>query len=354
MGDQPTQDLVLALDRHVRFFNYHLKVLPSQYASLDTSRMTVLYFCLSALDVLGAVDTSLTEEKKKSIIEWIYAQQLIPDPNDPSSIARCGFRGGPYLGNTFDPAGQPALHSYDEAHITMTYTAICILKILGDDLSRINRPAVIGALGYLQEPNGSFRSVYSPGENDMRFVFCAFAISSMLNDWSGFDLQRSVDFVANSQSYDGGIGLAPELEGHGGSTYCAVACLALANQLDKLRDRELLIRWLLYRQGSGYTGRPHKPPDSCYSFWLGASLKLLGVDEWADIPRNRAFNLTCQPHTGGFSKVPGVYADVLHSYMGLCGLSIMGQDGLAPLNVARGITEKTSRSPIADAVEQKE
>ena len=43
---------------------------------------------------------------------------------------------------------------YDCSHIAMTYTALSSLLILGDDLSRVNRPAVIEALKALQLPDG--------------------------------------------------------------------------------------------------------------------------------------------------------------------------------------------------------
>ena len=43
---------------------------------------------------------------------------------------------------------------YDCSHIAMTYTALASLLILGDDLSRVNRPAVIAALKALQLPDG--------------------------------------------------------------------------------------------------------------------------------------------------------------------------------------------------------
>ena len=32
------------------------------------------------------------------------------------------------------------------------------------------------------------------------------------------------------------------------------------------------MRWLLNRQCPGFQGRPNKDPDTCYSFWVGASL----------------------------------------------------------------------------------
>ena len=40
----------------------------------------------------------------------------------------------------------------------------------------------------------------------------------MLNDWSGFDVDRSIAYIVQSQAYDGAFGLAPHTEGHGGST----------------------------------------------------------------------------------------------------------------------------------------
>ena len=43
---------------------------------------------------------------------------------------------------------------YDCSHIAMTYTALASLVILGDDLSRVNRPAVIEGLKALQLPDG--------------------------------------------------------------------------------------------------------------------------------------------------------------------------------------------------------
>jgi geranylgeranyl transferase type-1 subunit beta len=112
----------------------------------------------------------------------------------------------------------------------MTYTALCNLRILGDDLSRVNRRALIGALSSLQQADGSFSSTRLRSESDMRFLYCACSISAMLGDWSGFDVERSIGFIRASQSYDGGIGLWPGCEGHGGSTYCAVASLVLMNQ----------------------------------------------------------------------------------------------------------------------------
>ena len=67
----------------------------------------------------------------------------------------------------------------------------------------------------------------------------------------------------------------------GGSTFCAVASLFLMGRLhdafaaDKL---EGLKRWCLLRQQTGFNGRPNKPVDTCYSFWVGATLEVWHED----------------------------------------------------------------------------
>lgn len=63
----------------------------------------------------------------------------------------------------------------------------------------------------------------------------------------------------------------------GGSTFCAIAALALMNKLETCftpkRFRQLQ-RWCICRQQTGFQGRPNKPTDTCYSFWVGATLKV--------------------------------------------------------------------------------
>jgi hypothetical protein len=50
---------------------------------LNNCRMTCAYFGLSGLDILGVLDQEVTEAIKKDWIEWIYAQQIHPDPFNP-------------------------------------------------------------------------------------------------------------------------------------------------------------------------------------------------------------------------------------------------------------------------------
>ena len=39
--------------------------------------MTVLFFSLSGLDIMDALE--LNDETKENILNWIYAQQILPD-----------------------------------------------------------------------------------------------------------------------------------------------------------------------------------------------------------------------------------------------------------------------------------
>ena len=45
-------------------------------------------------------------------------------------------------------------------------------------------------------PLFSFSTVPGSNETDLRTLYCAFAISSVLNDWSGVDIARGTAFIA--------------------------------------------------------------------------------------------------------------------------------------------------------------
>eukprot|EP00058_Branchiostoma_floridae_P024457 XP_002609947.1 hypothetical protein BRAFLDRAFT_124378 [Branchiostoma floridae] len=256
-----------AKEKHVKFFKRCLQVLPSRYCSLDTTRLTVAFFALSGLDLLGALETI----NKQEIIDWIYSLQVLPDKDDEEG-----------------------------------------------------------------------------GENDMRFVYCASCVSYILDDWSGMDVDKVVSYIKNSMGYDFGLAQGPGLETHGGSTFCAVASLCLMNRVQEaFSDRQLdgLKRWCLFRQQSGFQGRPNKPTDTCYSFWVGGTLKLLDCYPLIDHMANKDFILSTQDTVvGGFAKWPDSHPDALHSYFGVAGLSLLGEEGLQPMFPALNISQGAANS----------
>ena len=87
-------------------------------------------------------------------------------------------------------------------------------------------------------------------------------------------------------------------------------------------EREGTVRWLLRCQDEGFHGRPHKPDDTCYAFWVGAALVLLGAHDLVDAERLMAYVCSTQhPIVGGMAKwpdhSPGRYAVVPMFYSSL-------------------------------------
>ena len=157
------------------------------------------------------------------------------------------------------------------------------------------------------------------------------------------DADLLVSFIRSCQSYDGGIGQHPFNESHAGSTYCAIAALHLVGRLTDsvLPSMGRLATWCLNRQTkTGFHGRPNKPPDSCYTLWVGGSLRMLGIFDYVDKERLRDFVLDCQCDQGGFSKWPDHLPDLLHSYFSLAGLAIMNEPGVSELDPALNISKR--------------
>lgn len=70
-------------------------------------------------------------------------------------------------------------------------------------------------------------------------------------------------------------------ESHSGAIYCALAALKLLNRKPKQSKRTLnflvnrQIVNLSSEQHIGVQGRVGKHPDSCYGFWVGASINII-------------------------------------------------------------------------------
>eukprot|EP00741_Cyanophora_paradoxa_P000472 tig00000405_g460.t1 len=332
---------LLERDKHVDYMLRLLQDLPDPYAELDHNRLSLCYFAVSGLDVLGALD----RVDGARVVEWVYSLQVaVPaEPIDAEDIEglRAGFRGGAFA---TPPAGAgPAARRHDLGNLAMTYCALSVLRILGDDLSRVDRPRTLRAARALQGPDGGFSPHTGGSERDMRYLYCAAAVCHHLGDWGGMDVDAAAAYVAASQTYEGGLGMGPGQEAHAGSTYCGLAALRLMGRLGALRDAPGLLRWLAFRQvfGAGFAGRANKAVDTCYSFWAGASLALLRPELEAPLSNGehlRGHTLACQHAAGGFSKWPRTRPDPLHTYYALCGLALAGQPGLAPLEPALAIT----------------
>eukprot|EP00933_Yihiella_yeosuensis_P036081 TRINITY_DN29785_c0_g2_i4.p1 TRINITY_DN29785_c0_g2~~TRINITY_DN29785_c0_g2_i4.p1 ORF type:complete len:319 (+),score=34.06 TRINITY_DN29785_c0_g2_i4:217-1173(+) len=291
--------------KHVAFFKKHSQSFAEQYKTMDTNRLTLLYFCISGLDLLGKLD----EIDRDDTVRYIYSYQ--------SPLAdHGGFYGYPRV----EFQSQEMDKENNQPHIANTYVALIMLIILGDDLSGVDRDAIVHALRKWQLPDGSFCCVHGlsslDSESDMRFVYCAASICYILDLWHAIDSEAMFRFILSSQSYDGAFGMGPLTEAHGGCTYCALAALAMLGRAADLPGKEGLIGWCTRRQLSGFQGRVEKDVDSCYSFWVGASLQILEASSLIDAPSCIEFLKSCENSTfGGFQKFPEVpFPDILHSY----------------------------------------
>ncbi|XP_076231718.1 geranylgeranyl transferase type-1 subunit beta [Calliopsis andreniformis] len=319
----------LVTEKHAKYFQRLLQIMPSDMAEHDCSRLTIAFFAISGLDLLNALN-DLSKETKLAAIDWIYKLQ----------VTNAGPRSGFQLSTTVPKEAT----KYQCGHITMTYIGLVTLLILGDDLSRVDRKSIIEGMRACQNPDGSFTAMVLGCESDIRFLYCACCIATILNDWSGMDKTKAIDYILKSISYDGAMGFGPGLESHGGSTFCAVASLFLMNELHNvLTDSQLsrLRRWCVMRQTNGFHGRPGKLCDTCYSFWIGATLQLLDVNKFLDPDENRAFLLSTQDTViGGFAKYGNCQPDPLHTYLGLCGLSLLGENDLCAMHAALNISDR--------------
>lgn len=87
---------------------------------------------------------------------------------------------------------------YRWGHLAITYTALATLITLGDDLSRIDRKAIVDGVASVQRKDGSFSASVEGNEHDMRFVYCAASICAMLDDWGTVDKKSMAQYILNS------------------------------------------------------------------------------------------------------------------------------------------------------------
>ncbi|KAK4470661.1 hypothetical protein MN116_006194 [Schistosoma mekongi] len=215
--------------------------------------------------------------------QQLYHQAASSKKSTDSQNNGGGFRGSSLIGCPSDPEKAKLNRSkYDGSHVTMVYSALASLLLLGDDLSRVDRQGTLVGLSAMQcsdEP-GLFKAGDICAERDMRFVFSAVASCYILNGLEYINCENVADFIAKCLTYQGGFANLPDLEAHAGATYCAVASLSLINKLESVipvgsKSRNLLIKWLLNLQKEGFHGRIGKPDDTCYTFWVCASLKVI-------------------------------------------------------------------------------
>ncbi|KAF3857950.1 hypothetical protein F7725_011151 [Dissostichus mawsoni] len=204
-----------------------------------------------------------------------------------------------------------------DPHLLYTLSAVQIL-CLYDSVDALDVDKVVEYIKGLQQEDGSFAGD-KWGEIDTRFSFCAVATLALLvhdslsslpskGKMDKINVDKAVEFILSCMNFDGGFGCRPGSESHAGQIYCCAGFLSLTGQL-------------------------HQLPDVCYSWWVLASLKIIGRIHWIDKAKLRSFILACQDEeTGGFADRPGDMVDPFHTLFGIAGLSLLGDEQIKPVN----------------------
>ncbi|XP_054717750.1 protein farnesyltransferase subunit beta-like [Uloborus diversus] len=300
----------LQREKHVQFLKKGLIHLPASLEVLDASRTWLCYWILHSIQLL---DEPVTEETKFHVTKFLQKCQH-PDG---------GFGGGP---------GQ-------EAHLAPTYAAVnalCILRTT-EAYNVIDREKLLNFLLRMRKPDGSF-VMHEGSESDIRGVYCALSVAKLTNIWCPELIKGTAHWVSRCQTYEGGFGGVPDMEAHGGYTFCGFASLVLMGQENVININNLL-RWLVHKQmkyEGGFQGRTNKLVDSCYSFWQGGIFPLIHralclTEHQTLSSENWLFNqealqeyilINCQFPHGGLIDKPGKNKDYYHTCYSLSGLSV--------------------------------
>ncbi|OWB75203.1 hypothetical protein B5S31_g5068 [[Candida] boidinii] len=351
-------------DKHIKYFNRCLGILPSKYESEDSNKLALIYFSLAGLDLLGALD-EIPQTTKDEYKEWVYMHYI---------STKEGFRGSAiYDLHDHDNHGDDDNdNSYDKPNLAATCFALQILIILKDEnlVKRIDRYKILNYLVKCQLENGSFAPGldiygYPFGENDLRYCMLASTIRFLLgfsngvksqnynnNNYQDINILKFQEYIKSIQSYDGGFGIFKMSESHAGICFCGLSGLILSdnnnNNQDKIIEKlniEKLTKFLVFRQVSsdegdggdgdgdgdgGFNGRLNKDSDTCYCFWVMSSLFLIKRQNLIDFDKLSKFliNHTQNKVMGGFNKSidPDETPDPLHSFLGLAALSLISND----------------------------
>lgn len=187
------------------------------------------------------------------------------------------------------------------------------------------------------------------GEQDVRGAYCCMTVHTLLRlplalppasparaaGLETFDSGLG-EWISRCQTFEGGLGGAPDNEAHGAYAFCVLGCLCILSSpqtsVPTYLDTDTLTRWLVDRQArpeGGFSGRTNKLVDACYSHWVGGCWSLL--EAALAIPSEKTlwnreglvrYTLCCsQAKKGGLRDKPSTRPDGYHTNYSLAGLS---------------------------------
>lgn len=338
---------------------------------------------ISALDLLDALDTSMSSDEKRDYIHWIYRCQH-PDG---------GFRMWP--GTDFGDRANESNAKWDPANVPATYFALASLLVLGDDLSRVRRLRTLQWIKRMQRPDGSFGEILVDGQiqggRDPRSAHCACGVKYILRGHGNGSLTtdeeevedididalvrcirgaevslhsasvETVGWLTRLQSFDGGIADEALHEPHAGYTFCSLGALRFVERLqmdastpDDMtkapQHPEEVKRWLAHLQTDLLY-----PWSSLDSEFLqtkpGAKLSALEFSNLTasqenTVPGPDSFQQTfieCAGFSGRLSKI----ADTCYAFWAGASLHMLSGGNLYDADAVTRYLLKKTQSPIA-------
>lgn len=322
--------------RHLRYWQRCVRsLLPHHYTSMDSTRLSLGFFIIAAVDLLTPENqppadadkprptpaTVLTPSDRRALRSWVLACQ------HPLG----GFAGSP----THILPGPRSPDDPENAHLGGTYFALLLLALLSSDkdagaaFAGVDSAACLRWLRRLQRPSdGSFGEVVYRGGSgtgedvigggrDMRYCYLAAAVRWMLRGESSeeedIDVAALVAHIRRGQTYDGGFAESWRHESHAGYGYCAAAALALLDRPAEsgwgggetarrggIADQKAFVSWLFSRQFA-YVEKQEQSPaghsqndeDPETSNFVLADLGSLSDENAGQPPSHIGFNGRC-------------------------------------------------------------
>lgn len=370
---------LLLAEKHEKYFRLCLQSFPAKAQLEDSNKLALIYFCLHGLGLLGKL--AFNAEERDQYANFLYEHVI---QSGDSSIQ--AFRPS----QTFALAAPS--NAYDLPNLSATLFGLCnLLALQNDYLKRLDRHRIMAFVARCQVKEkgplmGAFRPVLDNngapfGEIDLRHCYIAASIRKLLKydelpvseRECDIDVDGLIAFVKAKVSITGGLSSSNYTEPHSGLTFCGLAALLLLGEDFQSAENAGWVSvtkdWLVHRQVDypkavytedyeyydpedvgGFNGRESKFADTCYCWWVTASLALLDPQNGLLVANLEAASGYLLDHTqhamvGGFSKDGEAFPDPFHSFLGLASLALWlqfaGNDmGLEEVDPALVITRR--------------
>lgn len=313
----------MAQDVDTKYFERVLTLVPEKY---DAEHPSVVYFCILALAILSAKARSdILAENEESTAELDKGQtsslnakkhkaikvfsDLVPSVIKyiRSMFTGCGFRA--------------ACYGIEEPHVLATYFCLATAAMIKHEFKDAEKQAMVAFINRCRSKGGMYcltekeTQFEVPALVSLRITYAAFSSLALLGE--PVSDSETVEYIKSLQNYDGGFGETRYDESHAGLTFCALACLDIANALDaetKTRAARFLLRRQIDSNLYAFNGRPGKEPDCCYTFWVLSSLRIVEINFDTNNVQTSAFLKSCyDPILKAYGPVPDSEPDAYHT-----------------------------------------